>query len=286
MDGLYKLKKIVKANDTLSNILRYIYVPTVVVRKMRFDHEVKLRRNGFEDARYSSLKKYKGIHKGKRCFVVATGPSLRVEDLEMLKNEYSISMNSIYVSYKDTDWRPNYYVIQDQFVYEKIHQELHCREYDAMFIGSIIADRFKLPAGDNVNVFPLDLLWQQIPNKSYHTKFSDDIYNCVYSGYNVAYSALQIAVYMGFSEIYLLGTDCNYLQDKKYFAEDKNRGREGYFTKKFYAANTDKFILAYEVAKEFADTHGIKIYNATRGGLLEIFPRVNLDEVVKQECPN
>ncbi len=286
MSVLYELKKKVKANDTLSNILRYVYVPAVVAQKMRFDHGAKMRCNGYEDVRYASLKKYKDIHKGKRCFIVATGPSLTVEDLEMLKGEHTISMNSIYVSYKNTDWRPEYYVIQDQFVYEKIHQELHSEEYNAMFIGSIIAERFELPSGDNVNVFPLDLLWQQIPNKAYHTKFSSDIYNRVYSGYNVAYSSLQIAVYMGFNEIYLLGADCNYLQDKKYFAEDKNRGKEDYFTKKFYAANTDKFILAYEVAKKFADIHGVKIYNATRGGLLEVFPRANLDEVVKQTCPN
>ena len=281
MNFLYELKKKIKANDTLSNVLRYVYVPAVVAQKMRFDQGAKSRRNGHADGRYESLKQYKDIHKGKRCFIVATGPSLTVSDLEMLKDEYTISMNSIYVSYQNTDWRPNYYVIQDQFVYEKIHKELHSEDYDGMFIGSIIADRFDLPAGDNVNVFPLDLLWQQIPNKAYHTKFSDDIYSRIYSGYNVAYSALQIAVYMGFSEIYLLGADCNYLQDKKYFAEDKNRGEERYFTKKFYAANTDKFILAYEVAKQFGDENGVKIYNATRGGLLEVYPRVNLDEVVK-----
>lgn len=281
MSFLYELKKKIKPNDTLSNILRYVYVPVVVTQKMRFDRGAKSRSNGYEDARYESLKKYKDIHKGKRCFIVATGPSLTVKDLEMLKGEYTISMNSIYVSYKNTDWRPNYYVIQDQFVYERIHNELHSEEYDGMFIGSIIADRFPLPEGNNVNVFPLDLLWQQIPNKAYHTKFSDDIYSRIYSGYNVAYSALQIAVYMGFSEIYLLGADCNYLQDKKYFAEDKNRGEERYFTKKFYAANTDKFILAYEVAKQFGDENGVKIYNATRGGLLEVYPRVDLDEVVK-----
>jgi len=277
---MYELKKKIKASDTLSNILRFFYIPAVVVQKICFDYSAKIRSNGYEDVRYESLKKYKDIHKGKRCFIVATGPSLTVEDLEMLKDEYSISMNSIYVSYKNTDWRPNYYIIQDPFVYEKIHNELHSKEYDAMFIGSIIANRFTLPGGNNVNVFPLDLIWQQIPNKKYHTKFSGDIYSRIYSGYNVAYSALQIAVYMGFSEIYLLGADCNYMQDKKYFAEDKKRGEERYFTKKFYAANTGKFIMAYEVAKQYCDTHGIKIYNATRGGLLEVYKRINLNDVV------
>ena len=37
--------------------------------------------------------------------------------------------------------------------------------------------------------------------------------------------------------------------------------------------------MAYKKAKEYADKHGIKIYNATRGGALEVFPRVNFDDL-------
>lgn len=43
--------------------------------------------------------------------------------------------------------------------------------------------------------------------------FSDDIVRGVYSGYTVAYDMIQIAVYMGFSEIYLIGADFNYNGD-------------------------------------------------------------------------
>ena len=281
MSIFYKLKKKVKESDRLSNILRYFYVPVVMLNKFKFDYKANHRHKNKTDKNYVSLKKYKNIHQGKRCFIIATGPSLTVSDLEMLKNEYTFSMNSIYVSYEKTDWRPTYYVIQDPFVYEKINENLDFSDYKSTFIGSIITGKFSVKRENNVNIFPLDLLYQQIPNKKYHTKFSDDIYSRVYSGYNVAYSALQIAVYMGFKEIYLLGADCNYLQDKKYFADDKSRGEEKYFTKKFYASNTDKFILAYEVAKEFADKNDIKIYNATRGGLLEVYPRVDIDQLLR-----
>ena len=280
MQLFYEMKKRIKANDKLSAVLRYAYAPFVVAKKLRFDQGARKREQGYVDKRYESLQKYHNIHKGKRCFIVATGPSLTIDDLDKLKNEYTFSMNSIYVSYAKTKWRPNYYVIQDPFVYEKICSELKSSDYDAMFVGTLISEHFDLPAGNNINVFPLDLIWQQIPNRPYHTKFSGNIYGRVYSGYNVAYSALQIAVYMGFSEIYLLGADCNYLQDKKYFAEDKKRGEERYFTRQFYAENTNKFLLAYQIAKQYADQNGIKIYNATRGGLLEVYERVNLDDVL------
>lgn len=277
MQLLYEMKKKARENDKLANVLRYLNVPLAAFKKLQFDYGAHRRAQGASSERYLSLKKYNNIHRGERCFIVATGPSLTIADLDRLKDECTFSMNSIYVSYEKTTWRPDYYVIQDPFVYEKIYSQLQSSDYDAMFVGTFAADRFPLLAGNNVNVFPLDLLWQQFPNMPYHTKFSSNIYSRVYSGYNVAYSALQIAVYMGFSEIYLLGADCDYLQDKKYFAEDKNRGEERYFTKKFYASNTDKFLCAYEVAKQYAEQNNIKIYNATRGGKLEVFPRVDFD---------
>ena len=38
---------------------------------------------------------------------------------------------------------------------------------------------------------------------------------------------------------------------------------------------------AYMAAHQYADSHGIKIYNATRGGELEVFERVELDGMLK-----
>ena len=39
-------------------------------------------------------------------------------------------------------------------------------------------------------------------------------------------------------------------------------------------------IAGYLKAKEFAEENNVKIYNATRGGALEIFERVNLDDIL------
>ena len=37
--------------------------------------------------------------------------------------------------------------------------------------------------------------------------------------------------------------------------------------------------IAYDYARKYADSNGIKIYNATRGGCLEAFQRVNFDSL-------
>ena len=236
-----------------------------------------LRTKGIMSKKYTRLQEFKNAHLGKRCFIVATGPSLKVSDLNKLKNEITFGMNSIYLAYKDTEWRPTYYAIQDPLVYEKIHHELRTEDFKVGFFGSII--KKNKPKGDNWYEFPLDLLNHQIPRAKLNTKFSDDIVHRVYSGYNIAYTTLQIAVYMGFKDIYLIGADCNYLGEKKYFANDENRGAEKYFTKQFLTNNSDKFLYAYTVAKDYCDSKNIKIYNATRGGLLEVFPRVDFDDL-------
>ncbi|MBU5305038.1 6-hydroxymethylpterin diphosphokinase MptE-like protein [Eubacterium callanderi] len=278
----YQLKKLIKSNDRLADFCRYFYIPFVALNKLSFNIGAYLRKKNYcLDKNYKSLREYKNIHEGKRCFIVATGPSLTTNDLDKLTNEITFSMNSIYVSFGDTKWRPTYYGIQDRFVYEKIHKFIHENDYESIFIGSTISKHFKIKKSSKINYFPLDLLWQQIPRKDYHTKFSDNIYERVYSGYNIAFSMLQIAVYMGFKEIYLLGQDCNYQQEKKYFIEDNNRKEEKYFTKRHFKENTNKFIFSFQVAYEYALKHNIKIYNATRGGMLEVFPRVVLDDVLK-----
>lgn len=278
--GKSTLRKIIKSNDRVADIVRYLITPLTVSKRIIFNFKVALRKYKIiNHEEYNLLKQFKSKYRDERCFIVATGPSLRVEDLNKLKNEITFSMNSIYLSYPKTMWRPTYYGIQDPLVYEKIKDEIRNEDYQAAFIGSNVAKAFQIKPEGKRFVFPLDLLNHQMPNSTINTKFSDDIYERVYSGYNIAYSILQIAVYMGFKEIYLMGVDCDYQQPKKYFQEDKNRGEEKYFTQKFLASNTEKFISAYKVSKLYADKHGIKIYNATRGGKLEVFERVDFDSL-------
>jgi hypothetical protein len=43
----------------------------------------------------------------------------------------------------------------------------------------------------------------------------------------------------------------------------------------------DRMLYAYRVAKKYADKHHIRIYNATRGGHLDVFDRVSIAEVLQ-----
>ena len=115
-------------------------------------------------------------------------------------------------------------------------------------------------------------------------KFAENIEDGLYEGYTVTYMCLQVAAYMGFKEIYLLGVDHSYSTEM-----DKNGSLirkpdiKDHFSENDKVTNIPqlyKSTLAYEMAKKSAEKLGIKIYNVTRGGALEIFERRKLEDVL------
>lgn len=235
-----------------------------------------LRLHGIGGATYKSIKKYKDIHIGERCFIIATGPSLTMEDLQSLKNEYTFGMNSITKKYTVTDFRPTYYGIQDHLVYASMEKEIlgWYENEDNVFISDRI--KWHSKTGKEWNVFPLNMSYHAYErwfNERFFAKFSADAYRRIYSGFSITYSLIEIAVYMGFKEIYLIGADCSFTKGKPlHFAE------HGVVDTTIDTAR-ERNIAGYEAAKNYADEHGIKIYNATRGGELEVFERVDIDKM-------
>ena len=95
---------------------------------------------------------------------------------------------------------------------------------------------------------------------------------------------------MGFTTIYLIGMDNKYMfgmnRDGSVFRNEKvcNSFGEEYQNKPIptHAPATWEFDLAYQIAEEHTKKIGVKIYNATRGGFLEVFERINLDNILKE----
>ncbi len=212
---------------------------------------------------------YKDKHRGQKCFIVATGPSLKASDLELInKNDVtSFSVNSIFKIFDKTQWRPTYYVIDDYKAIEKYEYVIDSVAKDAVFIGDTFWKE---------KVFDGNIYYHHIHHECYTNrlpKFSEDFAQKSYIGYTVVYSCIQLAAYMGFREIYLIGTDCNYVIGSKnnYFWASSEKDMMNH--------EMDKIFMGYQTAKRYADAHGIKIWNATRGGNLEIFDRISIEEI-------
>lgn len=220
------------------------------------------------------IEKLKGIHTNSRCFIVATGASMKTSDLEKLRQnkEITISMNRVYAYFNRTEWRPNYYVFIDRGGIKNYEADIKNLELEHMFIGDGYESFWENYHKENVYKIHVT----NSNSDSNTLNFSDTCEQMVYGGATVTYACLQLAAYLGFKNIYLLGVDCDYSQGQKssyfipgYVKEGTNPG----------AYDLKENLAAYNLAKKYTDEHGIKVYNATRGGKLEIFDRVDFDSL-------
>lgn len=237
--------------------------------------------------RNPNLKKYKNIHKGRRCFIVATGPSLTLEDVATLakNNEITFGINSCVKFFDKTSWRPTYYFVTDPCVYQSLIDEYFRFELPVVFYINIIKNQiFKTQQLESIVLEPKSYDYTQTKYfdrtgkilKLFKQQVSSDVSRIMHNGNTVVFAVLQLAIYMGFSEIYLLGTDCNFTSEQKYSkianyssgVPTKGKGTE------------DVLISGYEQFKKYTDkTKRCTIYNATRGGKLEVFERVDFDKL-------
>ncbi len=224
----------------------------------------------------------RNMYTGQRCFVIGNGPSLTPQDVSRLKNDITFGSNRIYKMFDKTDWRPTYYCAQDTEVIKQdvdVINKIKSRKLIGI-VGSV-----KYPKIDNALFIKLILkeFYPQLP------LFSDNAVDGVYEGLTVTYFSLQMAIYMGFKEIYLLGVDHCFpkmIDENGQYVETDMKNAHFSPDDKVYGNGTisiHKTTLAYKKAKEYADAHGIKIYNATRGGRLEVFERVNFDDLFNEE---
>lgn len=229
------------------------------------------------------IRRFKNIHKGERCFITCTGPSLTIRDLEKLEGEYTIGVNSITKAYSLTKWRPTYYALVDIFAFGNYLKENAVE-------GNSFCKRegfFHYRANPKTKNGRETYLLVDYHNhkeewmKKGKIKYSPDISVCVYDGFTVTNMAIQIAIYMGFKKIYILGADCDYSSPKIHFVEmpdDQKKIKEGWLPNA-----TDLSIKGYIAMRDFAYKNKCEIYNVTRGGKLEVFYRDDLDRVLSKK---
>ena len=244
---------------------------------------VKLK--GLDSESKNILYSLKGKFKGKRCFVLGNGPSLCATDLDALKNEITFASNRIYRIYDQTDWRPTYYVMFDENVAKS----------EGVIDGANRVNCIKFVRKQGYIAYRKLSGKVCYPHSWYSRRyldvpeFSEELDKGIYSIATVTYAMIQIARWMGFEEIYLLGVDNKYAYSlKRDGSIVRNEGVISYFSTnseeipdQSTASATWECEIAYEYAEKYSRHHGFRIYNATRGGFLEIFERVDLDNVLK-----
>jgi len=197
------------------------------------------------------IAKFQHIHKGKRLFILASGPSLKSLDLSRLERRIVMGMNRSFLTYPKT----HYHCVMDHRLFELYEKELHETRY--LFT---LQDR---PWG-----IPMELLGSE--------GFSWELEKGVYSGYTISYVALQVAVYMGFQEIYFLGLDLKHEGTNTHF-----------FGHDFHSENheTTEFpkmekMLTY-AATSLKDSN-VQVFNCSPVSTLTCFPKISFEEAISR----
>ena len=221
------------------------------------------------------LRQLRDTYSGKPILVIGNGPSLNITPLDEFRDIASIGMNKIDLLFDRVDWRPNFIICANTLV---------ARQHADSFRDSEI---------------PIFLSWKSrwfirgnTRNISYFRslsehKFSTDLLDGVGLGGTVTYDALQFAYYMGADPVILFGVDHNFSTSDKPLDYVKRSGPDtNHFDPNYFKAGSywgipdlDLSEKAYIAAKDAFAADGRKIYDATIGGKLKIFEKLDLDEV-------
>ncbi len=228
--------------------------------------------------------------KGKRAFIIGNGPSLNVKDLDRLKGEVTFASNKIYLAFEETDWRPTYYGVEDGLVAQQNFAAIKAINGFQKFFPT----RLKMIVPKFEDGIYFNLHWQEFfPSRP---GFGVNPLETFYWGSTITYTHLQFAFYLGIQEVFLLGVDFSFEVPKKEKGDGEgenvlvSKGEVNHFHpeyrkpgEKWFVPNLHVQEKSFEAAKEFYNASGRTIYNATRGGKLEIFPRIDFDSLVYQD---
>jgi len=245
-------------------------------------------------------------HAGERCFIIATGPSIKDQDLRPLRNELCISLSNFFV-------HPDYGYIKPQYHCMAAYCNSCSEEgWDTWMQSLDMTIQQHNP--ETTLLFPLNDVKRNfrtetfVQQQSYYADLSTseqelalqgiDLTRPIVAPQSVPIMAIQIALYMGVKEIYLLGCDHDWIlsmYESRHFYQEEEHATSRYCNKNTEWENVDieeqcrSYVALwqqYKLLRHLADQMGAKIYNATKGGLLDVFPRVSLAEVCSAAPPN
>lgn len=210
-------------------------------------------------------------HKGERCFLVGNGPSLRQTDLGKLSNEFSFGFNRIFLAEQELNFRPSCLVSINDLVAQQSAAEFNALDMPKFF--SWRAHKW----------LKMDESTHFLYTSYTSPRFSRDVTRRVWEGATVTYVALQLAYYMGFTTVVLIGVDHSFTTQGtpnttvESQGNDPNHFSAAYFGKGFrwQLPDLQTSELAYRMAREAFAADGRQVLDATIGGRLTVFPKVD-----------
>jgi hypothetical protein len=224
-------------------------------------------------ANRARLARLRDKHRGERCFIVGNGPSLRRTNLDSLVGEPTFGLNRVHLCFEWSSFRPTYLCCFNPVVTVQFGAEL-ASVGELRFVNHRAGPN--LPPSDTT----LHLLERFSPT------FREEPTKGLWGGGTVTFVALQLAYFMGFSRVVLLGVDHRFSAR----GEPNRRVVSGprdhdHFDQRYYAGGVrwDLPDLAtsewsYSMARGAFERAGRTVVDATVDGALTVFPKVRLED--------
>ena len=222
------------------------------------------------------ISRFRSRHAGERCFILGNGPSLSRMDLSRLRGEVTFGLNRIYLLFDRLGFTPTYFVCVNELVLEQFAADIR-RLPMPKFLNW---DRRSLFAGED----PSTLFVRT--RLGVGDGFGRDPARSLSSGGTVTYVALQLAYFMGFHEVVLLGVDHSFADkgtpnrtERRDQATDENHFHPEYFPKGslWQLPDLPRSELAYGLARDVFAREGRRIVDATVGGKCPVFEKVSFE---------
>ena len=231
-----------------------------------------------DPVRRDTIGKLEALHnskKGERCFIIGNGPSLKQTDLTRLRNENTFGLNRIYLAFPEMGFETTYYLCVNDLVVEQTHDDIQ-----ALKMPRFVSMRAQQWLQPEDNLF---FLYSTYTGPT----FAADIRKRMWEGATVTYMALQTAFFIGFSQVILIGVDHSFATKGKpnetvvSQGDDPNHFNAGYFGKGFrwQLPDLDTSERAYTMAREAYKAAGREVLDATVGGKLQVFPKVDYNSL-------
>lgn len=239
---------------------------------------------------------YKDRHKGERCFIVCNGPSVNKQNLLPLKDEIVFFVSSGYHHNDYNIIKPRYHCTP-QLTYTEVFTKEVAIEWFKEMDSKILNAEIFLSISEEPLVREYKLfLHKTVKYLSFTGQLDErhtgliDITQEVPPIQSVPIMCLMIAMYMGFTRIYLLGVEHDEIRtgEYTYFYEPtvlkgtyKFVDSDGNDTVPFstYLQVYYNLFKSYKIINNEARENGIQIFNATIGGVLDVFERVELESL-------
>lgn len=224
----------------------------------------------------SRMAEYYNLHQGERCFIIGNGPSLKNTDLGKLKGEYTFGMNRIYLLFPELGFHTTYFASINDLVVEQCAEEIA-----ALPMPKFIAWH----ANRHFQRLPQDMVFLYTTYTG--PRFTYDLTGRVWEGATVTNVALQLAFYMGFQQVILIGVDHNFASkgeaNKTVVSDgaDPNHFDPRYFGKGFrwQLPDLETSEIGYRLARQAYEKAGRQVLDATVGGKLTVFPKVDYNSL-------